>query len=857
MVCGEIYVEERSNLFMNFLSLGFSLNDMGIKTMKSYFGVLVVLMVMGSAPIFAQTSTTTSGTWNDATIWSSGVPGVTTTATVNNPTEINTNLSISTGAYTFNQSATDFAGGTEYSLTKNNTGSLTVNSGAVVNFNAACSITDGTITVNAGGTLIITAPSTTAGLSLPNNASLDFFIYGTLIIYGNVENKNNSGTFVVDGVMELRPIPGCGVCAGNFDNQTGSITVSGTGNVQASGSITNTGGSTTFGSNNDCATGPCSGQSLCLGNGVNVLASNQYICSGGSAAALTGDAVAGVTGYKWQSSTTSASSGFGGTLATTQNYNPGTPAQTTWYRRLVTTASCTDRPSLAVVITIIPSASWKGTTSTDWNVASNWCSDPTLPSISTNVVIPAGVPFQPTVSAATVALCQNLTISTGASVTINSTRQINVSGNVANNGTLSVSGVIQFNGSSAQTISGSGFSSWGTVIVNNSSGATPALTAPSAGLNVVTQLTLTAGKVNLSSANLTIGTAVGSTGTLSYSAGWLYGGNITRWIGAGALTLGNAPGHFPIGSTSDYRPAYFGSTSVTTGGTIRVNHTASSGPTDITDFSDGGTNVLIRSNSFWTIATGNSMPANTFDLRTEGTGFGTVINVSHLRLIQATSAIGTFGANGGTTTNPQVNRTGISTTNLNNNFYWGSTNLTTSLPVSVISFNGRQALNEIELDWATASELNFDYFEIERSANAKEFVSIGKVTGHGNSNVRNDYQMVDEKPLIGKNYYRLKSIDFDGYTEYFDIVAVDFSTTKSFFISPNPSDGTSLGFTLNFIPEANTSIIIYDNLSHVVGYYPPVSYSENITFTNTLKSGVYFAKFISGDFVKVERFVVR
>ncbi len=851
---------------MNFLSLGLSLNDMGIKTMKSYFGVLVVMMVMGSAPIFAQTSTTTSGTWNDATIWSSGVPGVTTTATVNNPTEINTNLSISTGAYTFNQSATDFAGGTEYSLTKNGTGSLTVNSGAVVNFNAACSITDGRITVNVGGTLIITAPSTATGLSLPNNASLDIYVYGTLIVYGNIENKNNSGDFVVDGLLQLRPIPGCGVCAGNFDNSTGSILVSGTGDVQTSGFLSNNGGSTTFGSSNDCAApGPCSGQSLCLGSGANVIGSNQYICSGGSAVGLTGDAISGATLYQWQSSITSSTSGFtdivgaSGAPPSFQNYSPGTPAQTTWYRRVVTSPSCTApsaRPSGAVVITIIPSASWIGTTSTDWNVTSNWCNS-TLPTSSTDVVIPAGVLNQPTVSAATVALCRNLTINSGATVTINTTRQINVSGNVVNNGTLSVSGIIQFDGSSAQTISGTGFASYGTVIVNNSSGATPALTTPSSGLNVVTQLTLTTGKVNLASANLTIGTAVGSTGTLSYSGGYLYGGNITRWIGPGALTLGNAPGQFPIGSTADYRPAYFGSTSVTTGGTIRVNHTASSGPTDITDFSDGGTNVLIRSNSFWTIATGNSMPANTFDLRTEGTGFGTVTNVSHLRLIQATSAIGTFGTNGGTTTNPQVNRTGISTTNLNNNFYWGSTNLTTSLPVSVISFNGRQALTQIELDWATASELNFDYFEIERSANAKDFVSIGKVMGHGNSNVRNDYRMADEKPLIGKNYYRLKSIDFDGYTEYFDIVAVDFSTTKSFFISPNPSDGTSLGFTLNFTPEANTSIIIYDNLSHVVGYYPPVSYSENITFTNVLKSGVYFAKFISGDFVKVERFVVR
>ena len=87
------------------------------------------------------------------------------------------------------------------------------------------------------------------------------------------------------------------------------------------------------------------------------------------------------------------------------------------------------RNSNGVVITIIPGASWIGGTSADWNVASNWCGG-VLPTAATDVVIPAGILFNPVISNATIALCRNLTISSGATLTVNNTRQISVSGNL-------------------------------------------------------------------------------------------------------------------------------------------------------------------------------------------------------------------------------------------------------------------------------------------------------------------------------------------------------------------------------------------------------------------------------------------
>lgn len=179
------------------------------------------------------------------------------------------------------------------------------------------------------------------------------------------------------------------------------------------------------------------------------------------------------------------------------------------------------------------------------------------------------------------------------------------------------------------------------------------------------------------------------------------------------------------------------------------------------------------------------------------------------------------------------------------------------LPVTLISFSGHASQNSIILDWATASELNFDFFEVERSTNGKDFMSIGKVSGHGTSNVRHDYVLPDELPLIGKNYYRLKAVDFDRYTEYFNVIAVGFSGDKIFAVSPNPSDGTTVKFVLNFSPDENTSIVVYNNLGMTVGFFLADQNQHSITFSNPLNSGVYYAKIMSKNFTKAERFIVR
>jgi len=176
------------------------------------------------------------------------------------------------------------------------------------------------------------------------------------------------------------------------------------------------------------------------------------------------------------------------------------------------------------------------------------------------------------------------------------------------------------------------------------------------------------------------------------------------------------------------------------------------------------------------------------------------------------------------------------------------------LPITLISFDTRMNENSIGLTWSTASELNFDYFDLEKSSNGKDFYSIANVKGHGTTNERNDYKFEDSFPLIGKNYYRLTSVDFDNYRETFKVVVQDYLGEKNFHVSPNPSDGRTI--TLNFNFDNNEGqLLIYDSMGSVVDSFQ-IDKTGEVSFTNTLKNGIYFAKYSTASFTKAIRFLV-
>lgn len=122
------------------------------------------------------------------------------------------------------------------------------------------------------------------------------------------------------------------------------------------------------------------------------------------------------------------------------------------------------------------------------------------------------------------------------------------------------------------------------------------------------------------------------------------------------------------------------------------------------------------------------------------------------------------------------------------------------LPVSLISFKSSLQANKALLTWKTASETNNSHFNVEQSADGRNFKVVGKVNGAGNSAVEKTYTFLSAGLVEGKNYYRLAQIDFDGATKYSSIVSLSFAPGLRLRIEPNP-------VISNLILKATSSII--------------------------------------------------
>src|SRR5690606_10958019 len=94
------------------------------------------------------------------------------------------------------------------------------------------------------------------------------------------------------------------------------------------------------------------------------------------------------------------------------------------------------------------------------------------------------------------------------------------------------------------------------------------------------------------------------------------------------------------------------------------------------------------------------------------------------------------------------------------------------LPVELVYFTASVRNNQAHLEWLTASELDNDRFEIERSSDARRFEKIGTVKGKGTTSLETKYQFTDRTPVEGTVYYRLKQVDHDGQFAYSNVIAV-------------------------------------------------------------------------------------
>jgi hypothetical protein len=163
------------------------------------------------------------------------------------------------------------------------------------------------------------------------------------------------------------------------------------------------------------------------------------------------------------------------------------------------------------------------------------------------------------------------------------------------------------------------------------------------------------------------------------------------------------------------------------------------------------------------------------------------------------------------------------------------------LPISLVYFTSESiSSGNVLLKWETATEINHNYFDIERSTDGIFYRSAGIVNSKapfGNSRSTLDYQFVDESAGSGLVYYRLRVVDLQGGSEYSPIIYNNIEAGKDvrYTIAPNPNEGrftlqvtgAQIAGPVNFsVSDCLGNVILRENF-----------YSENSSVTHLIDLG--------------------
>ena len=164
---------------------------------------------------------------------------------------------------------------------------------------------------------------------------------------------------------------------------------------------------------------------------------------------------------------------------------------------------------------------------------------------------------------------------------------------------------------------------------------------------------------------------------------------------------------------------------------------------------------------------------------------------------------------------------------------------TNVLPIDLTYFKVSKTATSGLITWATATEANNKYFELERADEGLIFSKIASFNGKGNSNSINTYRYEDKNLVAGTYYYRLKQVDFDGKHTYSHVEAINFKLEdeKRLVIFPNPA-----GSYVKVNVEGDFSLSIYDMQGKQILQKQLKNYQSEAIDVNQLKTGLYILK---------------
>lgn len=184
-----------------------------------------------------------------------------------------------------------------------------------------------------------------------------------------------------------------------------------------------------------------------------------------------------------------------------------------------------------------------------------------------------------------------------------------------------------------------------------------------------------------------------------------------------------------------------------------------------------------------------------------------------------------------------------------------------TLPIELVQFDVVRLDGKPAIEWTTATELNNNYFTVERSIDGMQGEIIGVVQGAGNSNMMLDYQFVDPNPVSGTAYYRIKQTDFDGTTETFSWKAINLSENQSskFNVYPNPTTG-SINLSLSAITATQTTVTVFDlsgrELFNQI-FDSNGTFFATIDLSSNLSAGIYYIQVQNDNQRSIEKIILK
>lgn len=166
------------------------------------------------------------------------------------------------------------------------------------------------------------------------------------------------------------------------------------------------------------------------------------------------------------------------------------------------------------------------------------------------------------------------------------------------------------------------------------------------------------------------------------------------------------------------------------------------------------------------------------------------------------------------------------------------------LPIELLEFYAEDKNECVQLNWITTSEINNDFFSVERSADATDFNLVITIKGAGNSHELVEYQVTDDSPAEGINYYRLKQTDFDGEFSYSNTIGITKTKKAGVHIFPNPLKEGPLELVVDKLAAKNVRLVVVNSYNETIHSewikVVDAKIVKKLVLQHNVKSGLYF-----------------